>query len=317
MTKARRDTLLVAVVLLGLAAILSHAHAVRVDHPNEVRKLERHEATLRNGERDPYQYKLFTITWAVEAVHRATGAPIFGVYLVNGFLATFALLAAHFAWLARLYGRRSALLGTGLLAALCHGLFLGYHHHPYDLWGVAAFCLLLRAMAGGAPLARLCGIAFLTGLVWEKQALAAPVYGLLALRRKEPFVPSALRAGALLVCAIAIPVAIRLGLGTDREKVDVTPLSAQAWGQVLSHHGPFVLPFLAILVLAWDRVPRLVRTLWLTVPALFAAYLASRFLVDELRSFWAFVPTFTATACAWARDLPDVPTGPPSPDGLP
>jgi hypothetical protein len=86
---------------------------------------------------------------------------------------------------------------------------------------------------------------------------------------------------------------------------------------VLAHHGPFVLPFLAILVLAWDRVPRLVRTLWLTVPALFAAYLASRFLVDELRSFWAFVPTFTATACAWARDLPDVPTGPPSPDALP
>lgn len=227
MTKPRRDTILVAVVLLGLAAILSHAHAVRVDHPNEARKVARHEATLRNEERDPYQYKLFTITWAVEAVHRATGAPVFCIYLVNGFLATFALLAAHFAWLARLYGPRSALLGTGLLAALCHGLFLGYHHHPYDLWGVAGYCLLLRAMAGGATLPRLCGIAFLTGLVWEKQALAAPVHGLLALRRKEPFVPAALRAGLLLASAVAIPVAVRLLLGTDREKVDVTPLSAQ------------------------------------------------------------------------------------------
>lgn len=314
MTTSRRDALLVALLLLGMAAILSHAHAVRVDLPNEARKVERHEATLRNEERDPYQYKLFTLSWAVEAVHRATGAPVFGLYLVNGFLATLALLAAHFAWLARLYGRRAALLGTGLLAALAHGLFLGYHHHPYDLWGVAGFCLLLRAMAGGAPLGRLCGIAFAVGLVWEKQVLAVPVYGLLALRRKEPLLPAALRTGALLVAAVAIPVAIRLALGTDREPVDVTPLSAQEWGKVLVHHGPFVLPFLAVLVLAWDRVPHLVRTLWLTVPALFGLYLASRYMVDELRSFWAFVPTFTATACAWARDLADAPVGPLTPD---
>ncbi len=316
MTKARRDTILVAVLLLGLATILSHAHAVRVDAPNEARKVERHEATLSNQERDPYQYKLFTISWAVEAVHRATGVPVFTLYLWNGFLATFALLAAHFAWLARLYGRRAALLGTGLLAALAHGLFLGYHHHPYDLWGVAGFCLLLRAMAGGASLGRLCAIAFAVGIVWEKQALAAPVHGLLALRRKEPFLGSALRAGALLACAIAIPVAIRVGLGTDREPVDVTPLSAQEWGKVVAHQAPFVLPFLAILVLAWDRVPRLVRTLWWTVPGLFVAYLASRYMVDELRSFWAFVPTFTATACAWARDVDDAPVGPLAPDAV-
>jgi len=315
-TKARRDTILVAVLLLGLGTVLSHAHAVRVDNPNEARKVERHEATLRNQERDPYQYKLFTISWAVEAVHRTTGAPVFTLYLWNGFLATLALLVAHFAWLARLYGRRAALLGTGLLAALAHGLFLGYHHHPYDLWGVAGFCLLLRAMAGGAALGRLCAIAFAVGIVWEKQALAAPVYGLLALRRGEPFLRSAVRAGVLLASAMAIPVAIRLGLGTDREAVDVTPLSAQEWGKVVSHQAPFVLPFLVILVLAWDRVPRLVRTLWWTVPGLFVAYLASRYLVDELRSFWAFVPTFTATACAWARDMDDVPVGPLAPDAI-
>jgi hypothetical protein len=76
---------------------------------------------------------------------------------------------------------------------------------------------------------------------------------------------------------------------------------------VATHHLPLLVPFLAILVLAWADVPRWVRILWLAVPALFAAYLASRFLVDELRSFWAFVPIFTATAVAWSRRLPTRP----------
>ena len=114
-----------------------------------------------------------------------------------------------------------------------------------------------------------------------------------------------MRAAVFFACCVAVPVAVRVLLGTDRAVVDVTPLSEQDWGKVLSHHGPFVLPFLAILVAAWGRVPTVVRWLWLYVPGLLAAYVASRFLLDELRSFWAFVPVFTATACAWTRTLPE------------
>jgi len=300
----RRDRALLAILYVALAVVLSHAHAVRIDQPNRARNLERHADVLRNGERDPYQYKLWTISWAIEGVHRATGADVFKSYLVNGFLAVLALLLAHHRWLGALYGTREALLGTLLLAALAHGQFLGYQHHPYDLWGLAGFCLLLHAMACGASLPRLCLLALATGLVWEKHALLPVVYGVMALKAGRRLVPTALRSAAYLACCLAIPVAIRLVLGTNRDVVDDTSFTAQHWGKAIAHHAPFVLPFLAILVVRWDRVPPLVRWLWLYVPVLFAAYLANRLMIEELRSFWAFVPVFTATACAWSRDLP-------------
>jgi hypothetical protein len=302
--RRRRDRLLLALVYAGLAVVLAHAHAVNVDQPNEARKLARHAAVLTNAERDPYQYKLFAITWAVEGLHSATGIGVFPLYLANLGLSLFALLLAHHLWLARLYGTREALLGTFLLAALAHGLFLGYHHHPYDLWGVAGYCLLLSAAGRAASTPALCGLALATGLVWEKHALVPVLDGVRRLREGEPLPRTALRSGAVLGCALAVPVAVRLLLGTDREKVDVTSLAEQDWGKVAAHHLPLLLPFAAVLVLAWADVPRWVRVLWLAVPLLFAAYLSSRFLVDELRSFWAFVPVFTATVAAWARRLP-------------
>ena len=300
----RRDCLLIALVYFSLTVGLGHAHAVHIDQPNKAKKLALHAAVLENAAPDPYQYKLWTITWAVEGVHRTTGIDVFRLYLANVYLAVLALLLAHHRWLSRLYGTREALLGTLLLAALAHGLFYGYQHHPYDLWGVAGFCLLLRAMASGASVVRLSTLALATGLVWEKHALLPVIWGLMELRAGRRLLPTVLRAGTILLCCLAIPVGIRIGLGTDRALVDVTPLAAQDWGKVLSHQGPFVLPFLAILLACWARVPPLVRALWLYVPVLLLAYLASRFMIDELRSFWAFVPIFTATLCAWGRDLP-------------
>ena len=307
MTERRRltDRVLLALVYAGLAVVLAHAHAVNVDQPHEARKLARHEAVLKNAEKDPYQYKLFAITWAVEGVHRATGIGVFPLYLVNVGLSLFALLLAHHLWLARLFGTREALLGTFLLAALAHGLFLGYHHHPYDLWGVAGYCLLLSAAGRNASLPVLCGLALATGFVWEKHALVPVLYGLFRVREGDPLPRTAARSALFLCAAVAVPVLVRLILGTDREKVDVTPFAEQDWGKVAAHHLPILVPFGAVLVLAWADVPRWVRVLWLAVPMLFAAYLASRFLVDELRSFWAFVPIFTATVAAWARTVPE------------
>ena len=70
-----------------------------------------------------------------------------------------------------------------------------------------------------------------------------------------------------------------------------------------------MLPFLAVLLATWRAQPRLVRLLWLYVPAMFVAYAASRFILYELRSFWAFAPVFTATTAVFAARLgrPDAP----------
>ena len=307
MAPPRRDTWLLAALYVGLAFLLGRAHELNVDRPNMARKLALHADVLANRADDPYQYKLWPITWATEGIHRATGLRLDKVHAGNGYLAVLALLLAHHLWLARLFGRRSALLGTLLLAALAHALFLGYWHHPYDLWGVALFCLCLSAAASGAGLPALCALAAVTGLVWEKHALLAPIWALWRLREGDRLGPTALRGAALLACSVAVPVALRVALGTDRAPVDVTPVATQAWHAVWRQRAPFVLPFVAILAATWPRQPRFVRFLWLYVPGLFAIYLASEFFVRELRSFWAWVPVFTATACAWAKELRDDP----------
>lgn len=300
---SRRDRLLLAFLYVAMAAMLAHAHAVRIDQPNRAQKLARHESVLRNQERDPYQYKLWAVTWVVEGVHEATGARVFHVYLASVFLSLLALLVTHHLWLAKLYSGYEALLGTCLLGLLCHGLFYGYQHHPYDFWGVAGFCLLLHQVASGAPWLRLCIIGLLVGFVWEKHALVALVWGAMAWRAGSKLLPTALRAAVFALSCVAIPVAIRLGLGTNREIVDVTPFSEQDWPRIFAHHAPYVLPFFAMLVFARARIPVLVRWLWIYVPFLFGAYLYSRYMLFELRSFWAFAPVFTATACGWARGL--------------
>jgi hypothetical protein len=301
----RRERFLVAALAVAVALLLWRAHVANVDAPARAQKLALHAQVLRNAAPDPYQYKLFAITWVVEGVHRATGVRVFALYTANELLALVALLWAHHRWLRALVGRREALLGMGVLAALAHGLFLDHYHHPYDLWGVAGFCVLARALATRARLGVLVALAFLVGLVWEKHALL-PVVWLWLRRRAGPWTVRDLAGGASFgLASIAGFVATRLLLGTDRPAVDVTPLAAQAWDKVASHHGPYVLPFLAMLVFARPRIPPLVRALWIYVPVMFVAYAASRFMLYELRSFWAFAPIFTATAATWARGLAD------------
>lgn len=308
------DRWLLVALCLGLALLMARAHVENVDHPRLEKKRALHDAVLENRAPDPYQYKLFTISWAVEGVHRATGVARDALYGVNGFLSLLALLAAHARWLSRFFAPRDVLLGTLLLAGLAHGLFLDYYHHPYDLWGVAGFCLLLAAVADGAGPAALCALGLAVGLVWEKHALVPALWGLQGLAAGRSFARLLLPGAAFLASCLAVPVALRLGLGTDRPLVDETPWSAQDWGKVLAHQAPYVLPFFVLLLAAWRRIPRLVRLTWLYVPTLWVLYAASEFILHELRSFWAFAPAFTATAVAWARALPaDAGPTPPPP----
>lgn len=307
---ARPGRVFVAVLLLSLGLLLWRAHVANVDAPARAKKEALHAAVLENAAPDPYQYKLYTVTWAVEALHRGTGADLLDLYAGNALLSLLLLLVAHHAWLRACFAPREALLGSLLLTGLAHGLFLDYYHHPYDLWGVAGFCLLARGFVRGAGLASLAAGSLLLGALWEKHALLPLVAGVAGWGRHHPFVGRWARLALVAACALALPVAIRLQLGTQRALVDVTPLAAQDWGKVLAQQAPYVLPFVVALVTSWRRVPRFVRALWLYVPAMFAAYAASRFILYELRSFWPFAPVFTATAAAAAGAL----RGAPGPD---
>ena len=298
----RREALLLAILYVGVALALARSHAANVDarSPEQVeRKLEAHRKTLANEEPDPYQYKFFAIAWAVEGVHRATGLSVRSVYIGNTYLSLLVLLFAHHAWLASLYGRRPAVAGTLLLAALAHALFLGYWHHPYEFWGVAGFCLLLEAAGRGRSTAVLAGLALATGLVWEKHALVPVLWAWNRWRGGQRLVAAAARGALVLACALAWFVAVRWICGTDRPAVDDTPLADQRWRWVLANQLPFALVAGASAALAWRRLPAWVRLLWWYVPALVGAYVASRFILHEPRSFWALVPVVTATFAAW------------------
>lgn len=305
---ARKDRALLLLLCIALAALLAHAHAVNIDQNSKNDKIIWHEQTLENKAKDPYQYKFFVVTWAVEGVHRALGAPVYELYLINAFLSICALLLAHQIWIGRLYGPRTGMAGTLLLAALCHAYFLGYLHHPSDLWGVAGFCLLISGAGRGAPLARLCALALATGLVWEKHVLLPFLWAWSQWKGGVPWRRVIPRAALFLACALAVPIAIRIYCGTDRPTVDVTTLADQDWGKAAAHHLPLIIPFLVVLIAVGKDVPPWVRLLWLHVPALSLAYVLQHLMIDETRSFWAFAPVFTATACAWWRRL-DSPAG--------
>lgn len=281
--------------------MLGRAHIQNVDNRWMDEKLEAHALTLENRQPDPYQYKFFAVTWAIEGAHRLTGVSLASLYRANIYLSLLALLLAHHAWIASLYGARAAVVGTLLLSALAHVMFLDYYHHPYEFWGVAGFCLLLRLVERRASTAALAGLALACGFFWEKHALVPILWAWKRRREGAPLVSAALRGLAVLASALAWPAAVRWICGTDRPFVDVTPLSAQSWRSVLANHLPLIAAPLAVLVARWRDIPPWVRLLWLYVPVLVAAYVADRHALYELRSFWAFVPVFTATICAWLR----------------
>jgi hypothetical protein len=122
-------------------------------------------------------------------------------------------------------------------------------------------------------------------------------------KRGEPLAKTATGAAVAFAAAIAVPVAVRLLCGTARANVDDTGLSEQKWDKVVSHHLLYLVPPLLVAALRWKALPDWVRWLWWYVPALFLSYLASRFIVHELRSFWAWAPVFTATVAEWVRSL--------------
>jgi hypothetical protein len=296
---ARRDRVAVAAVLFLVVATLVAHHAIRVDRDGLRFKEPLHEEVLRGTAPDPYQFKMWTVTRALEAVRRATDAPLPTVFYANTVLSIAALVLAHHAWLRARHSPRAAVVGALAVGALGNVLFASYWHQPHDLWGVAAFCLLLRAVDRRAGLPALCGLALVCGVVWDKHLLVPFLWAVLERRRGAPLsrvVPSGL---AFATCAFAVPVAVRLAFPGDRPKVDVTALSEQQWAWVAFQQLPWVLPFLVLLPVAWRGLSTWVRLLWVYVPVLPLAYAASRFVLHEPRSFWAFVPVFTATACAW------------------
>lgn len=297
------DRVLLGLLLLGSALWMAQAYWEEVDLGKAEPKQQLHEQVLRNQAPNPYQYKLWLPEHAFAAVSSWTGAPLGDVYLGNTLISLLVLVLMHYAWLRALVDVRAAVLGVVLLAALSLCLFRIHYHHPYEFWGVALYCLLLRGIERDWPWKRILALMLLTGLVWEKHALLAPIWGLLALLRRRAFLPSLGRGLALLISALAIPVAIRVWLDRDldlpRPDVDGdVPLAMQAWNKVFWYQGPYMAPFLLLLLVGWRQVPLVVRVLWLMLPAMAAAYALKHYNLHEARSFWALAPVFTATACA-------------------
>jgi hypothetical protein len=215
-----------------------------------------------------------------------------------------------------MFDRTASVAGTLALGALLHTLFLTYHHHPHEFWGVCGYLLLLRGTVRAWDWRVLALVGLVTGWVWDKHVFLPLLWGLHRLRRGDAFLPTFGKGLVYLAACLAGSVATRLLLGTDRPHVDgYTTLADQEWDKVLWYQVPYVLPFLVILVAAWRRVPGWVRLLWLTAPLLLAVYVQQRFILHEVRSFWALAPVFTATlAAAWPSEpRRDAGHGPPPP----
>jgi hypothetical protein len=276
-------------------------HVLRIDKPGLERgfKGTLHGEVVAGVADDPYQYKMWTVSWAIEALRRATRAPIEAFLYLNTGLSIVALVFAHHFWLRSTFSSRTALAGAFVLAALGNVLFASYWHQPQDLWGVALFCVLIAAVEDGRGIGILCALAFACGLVWDKHFLVPVLWTVLALRRRTPPLRAVLSGAAFLACALAVPVAVRMALHADRERVDDTGLSEQMWGWVAFQQLPWIVPFVALLFVARRNLSPWVRLLWLHLPALPLAYVAARFVLHEPRSFWPLAPVFTATFCAW------------------
>lgn len=303
---------LTAVLLLSMTLWMVRAHweDIDTDGPKQAAKLRLHEQVLANEAPDPYQYKLWLISVAVEQVSAETGKDITFLFCLNTLLGLLFLVGAHHFWLRSLVSPPAALVGGLVLGALANVLFLTYFHHAYEFWGVGLFCILLRGIQREWDWRVLAALSLLTGLFWTKHALLAVLWGMRQLLAGRPFWRSLLRGLIMLACALAIPVLVRLHLGSARDPVDgMTLLSLQEWDKVLWFQLPYVLPFLLILLLRGKVIAPWVRLLWLYLPVLVAAYITQHYILHEVRSFWALAPIFSATLACWFDA--DVVRGPP------
>lgn len=307
----RGERVLAVLLVAAVAAWMIRAHGEGVDHPNLEVKQRLHDEVLENRAPDPYQYKLWPISRAIEIVRTSTGLPFDVVLYGNTLLSLVFLVLLHHLWLRTYVPLTTAALGTILLGALALVLFLNYQHHPYEFWGVGLYCLLLIGIERDARLTALVPVALLTGLVWEKHAVLPVLWGLLALGRGRPLGRTLLGGLVFLAASLAVPLWLRWHLGTDRPAVDgTTTWDVQPWGRVAWTQLPYVLPFLGVLLLRWRVVPAWVRLLWLALPIAAAAYASQAYILHEVRSFWLLAPVFTATFVTGLR--PDPPTAPPT-----
>lgn len=294
--------LLSAVLLLGITLWMVRAHweDIDADTAKQAAKLRLHEQVLVNEAPDPYQYKLWWISHAAEWVSAQTGRDVGWLFCANTLLSLLLLVFCHHLWLRSLVSPPAALVGAFVLGALANVLFLTYFHHAYEFWGVALFCVLLRGIHRDWDWRVLAFLFLVTGCFWTKHALLAVLWGLLQLTRGRPFWSNVLRGLVLLVCALAVPIAIRTHLGGDRAHVDGdTFLHVQEWAKVLWFQLPYVVPFLLVFVTRFRVMPVWVRLLWIYLPVLVAAYVSQQYILHEVRSFWALTPVFTATIACW------------------
>lgn len=304
------DRCLLFLIALGATLWMVRSHWETVDSPFLESKTRLHAKVLANEARDPYQYKLWIISHAFERVSAEADEPLERVFYGNTLLSILFLMLCHHFWLRTYVDGRIAAFGALLLAALSLTLFRGYQHHPYEFWGLACFCLLLRGVEREWSWILLSILGLVTGLVWEKHALLAPLWGLFRLLRRDPFWPTFAKGLVFLAACLAIPLCVRwhldgqLAAGVVRGAVDGdTPLHVQKWDLVAWYQGAYLVPFLGILLFRFRLLTTWVRMLWIYLPVLVGLYLLHDYIIHETRSFYALAPVFTASACMWFASL--------------
>ena len=298
------NRLVTIALLLGVVCWMTSAHWQHVEIAKLGDKTRLHEQVLDGSAPDPYQYKLWIIEHGIAFVSNTTGQPLQHVWMANTLLSLLFLVLLHHAWLRQLVPAREALFGGVLLGALANAVFVIYYLHSYEFWGVGMFCLLLLLIQRDVAWWKIALVCLVTGLVWEKHAALAALWGLWQLIRKRPFWPSLVQGLLMLAAALAVPLLVRWHLGADRDLVDGDTFE-QDWAKVLWFQLPYVVPFVVMLAASWKRQPVWVRLLWIYLPLLFAAYLSQNYIIHETRSFWALIPVFTATAVVWFTRPPE------------
>ncbi len=311
----RHRALLTALLALALAVVVTAINVRVCLAPYMGERMYMHERVLTNRAPLYYQYDMYLVTVATQAVHDATGLPLLSVFIGCALLGYVTALVGLRAWLNAVYDDTRAVT-LGLLAGALYawGMIPFSYHHPSDMFalGVLAWGLALMARDRPRSLWLICVVA---GLFSIKQTLLAPAlvvrYGLEGRWRRGLAL-----AVVAAVTSLAVPVLYRLVLGPHRMSAEGI-LGAADWVSKLPRaavvHLLLAGPPLAVLLPCRRRVPAAVWGALAAYAALLFGLEVKLNIIHEARTFWPAVPGLAAALVVWGRQRPPDAGQPPCP----
>jgi hypothetical protein len=298
-----RRVVLTALLVLALTGVLTGLNVRRCLVPYLGERMYMHDRVRTNRAHLYYQYDMYLVTIAAQALHDTTGVPLLTIFGVGVLLGYGAALAGLAYWLAGVYDDPWA-QALGLVAGAVYGagMIPFSYHHPSDMFGLGMLAWGLGLMVRDRP--RLLWLVCLAaGLFSIKQMLLAPAllltYALAGRWRRGAWL-----AVPVVLASEAVPIIYRLVLGPHR----MSPGGIMGISEWLEHlpRGLGVQACLAgppLLVLLWRRrsVPAAVWGALTVYAALLLSLELKLNIIHEARTFWPGVPGFAAALVAWGR----------------